>query len=249
MRLADLEPYFHKMSAEGYLIPVEHLDERIVAVDFVCPGCIGKLWAHRVFAPRAGAWPHGGSVWTYTGTSFEDLSFVDSPTGSRSVRVRGGCGSHFNVVQGAIEFYDDSQHASYHPADRFNLENAPAEPDHHQPGENAVTEQSSDTYADVVPDGYVRTGVLKYENGILYQLHCAPYEGPQPQKVFVSVPGTATPPGLLNFFEQQLAPLRAELDALKMRVAQIEQAWISGLAPITAPPQPKIVPALATTTG
>lgn len=237
MRLVELEPYFHKLSAEGYLIPVAHLDEHTAALDFVCPGCVGRLWAHRIFAPRAGVWTGGGAVWTYTGTSFEDLSFIDSPTGSRSVRVRGGCGSHFNIVNGEIEFHGDSQHASYQPADRFDLVHTPAPPEIPSTGESTMTEDTpkTDTVCmDVAPDGYVRTAVLEFVNGILHQMHCAPYEGPQPQKVFVPVPGMATPPGLLNFLEQQLAPLLKELDALKMQVGQLLPQNAAGKAP--APP-------------
>jgi hypothetical protein len=76
------------------------------AVEFDCPGCVGTERAHRIWANFA----RGKKGWTEQGTDFADLTFVDAPTGSRSVRVLGSpCHSHFNLTNGAIDHYGDSR--------------------------------------------------------------------------------------------------------------------------------------------
>lgn len=82
-------------------------------IKFKCPGCVGTPHEHEIWAPFVGR--SSGAAWTPTGTSLEDLSFIDAPQGSRSIRVTeypGSCRSHFNIVNGGIEFYGDSGHTA-----------------------------------------------------------------------------------------------------------------------------------------
>src|SRR5882762_8913458 len=77
-------------------------------VSFDCPGCLGTERHHRLHMPFASKCPTG-TAWTEQGTSLEDLTFVDAPRGTRSLRVLGyPCHSHFNITGGAIGFYGDS---------------------------------------------------------------------------------------------------------------------------------------------
>jgi hypothetical protein len=100
MRLADLNACFSPEGAET----VAAAD----AVWFDCPGCVGTERQHRLRMPFASKHPTG-TAWTEQGTTLEDLTFVDAPRGSRSLRVTGyPCHSHFNVTGGAIDFYPDS---------------------------------------------------------------------------------------------------------------------------------------------
>ena len=97
MRLTELEPRWWPEEAKN-------LTEALGVV-FDCPGCKGTERHHRIWANFA----CGKRGWTEQGTSFEDLTFVDAPTGSRSVRVTGyPCHSHFNLTNGAIDHYPDS---------------------------------------------------------------------------------------------------------------------------------------------
>ena len=101
MRLTELKPAFKPDGATD----VAGAD----ALVFDCPGCVGTERAHRLWMPFAQKHPTG-TAWTVTGESFENLSFIDAPRGTRSLRVLGHpCHSHFNVTQGAIEHYGDSK--------------------------------------------------------------------------------------------------------------------------------------------
>lgn len=100
MKLTELKPAWWPASAQAM--------PEATAVEFDCPGCQGTERAHRLHMPFASKNAHG-TAWTEQGTGFEDLTFVDAPRGTRSLRVLGHpCHSHFNVTGGTIEFYSDS---------------------------------------------------------------------------------------------------------------------------------------------
>jgi hypothetical protein len=71
-------------------------------VNFTCP-----CRKHDIWAPFQHHTP-SGTAWCATGTTLEDLSFIDSPRGSRSIRCNGECKAHFNITHGVLDFYGDS---------------------------------------------------------------------------------------------------------------------------------------------
>lgn len=98
MRLTELKPKWWPETATNI--------NEALGIEFDCPGCVGTERAHRIWANFA----RGKKGWTEQGDSFENLTFVDAPTGSRSVRVLGHpCHSHFNLTGGAIDHYGDSR--------------------------------------------------------------------------------------------------------------------------------------------
>jgi hypothetical protein len=100
MKLTELNPTWWPKSATSMA--------DAMGVSFDCPGCVGSERAHRVTMPFASKNPTG-TAWTEQGTGFENLTFVDAPRGSRSLRVLGHpCHSHFNVTNGEIDHYGDS---------------------------------------------------------------------------------------------------------------------------------------------
>jgi hypothetical protein len=101
MNLTELEPEFMPEGATT----VDQAD----TLWFNCPGCVGTERAHRLRMPFAQKHPTG-TAWTVQGSDFTNLSFVDDPRGSRSLRVMGyPCHSHFNITSGQIEFHGDSK--------------------------------------------------------------------------------------------------------------------------------------------
>src|SRR5262249_32075622 len=187
--------------------------------EFDCPGCAGKPWSHRIWAPFLGRYPMDPArtaQWTASGTGYSDLTFSDAPGHSRSIRCLGGCRSHFNVTSGAIDFYGDSGHATYQPQET-PVTDTQAAPTSAQSVPQSEPAKPSDTLpvAAQSPLGYVRTHVLEFVNGILHQVHEAPHENAEVPKVLVPVPGSAVPPGLLAAFEQ----------AAETRVKALEAAF------------------------
>jgi hypothetical protein len=71
-------------------------------VHFTCP--CGK---HEIWAPFQHA-TASSPAWAASGEGLHDLTFSDSPRGSRSIRCNGPCKAHFNITNGAIDFYGDS---------------------------------------------------------------------------------------------------------------------------------------------
>jgi hypothetical protein len=97
VRLTELKPEYKPAGATCV--------SEAKGIQFDCPGCVGTERSHRIFANFA----RGQRGWTEQGTSFENLTFIDAPTGSRSVRMLGvPCHSHFNITNGEIDFYGDS---------------------------------------------------------------------------------------------------------------------------------------------
>jgi hypothetical protein len=131
------------------------------SIEFDCPGCVRTPHHHRIWAPFLGRYQTNGAAWTPTGTSIDTLSFVDVPGHSRSIRVMFGCCSHFNVTNGAIDFYSDSGHTK--PRDPPMTEQAPA-PEPLAPLAKFVT-------AVEAPIGYVKTLFLHFLDGVLHQRH------------------------------------------------------------------------------
>lgn len=233
MKLTELRPQFRQGEPEW-----GDTDDyaRAIAIEFDCPGCVGKPWSHRIWTPFLGRYPMNPektAQWTASGTGYNDLTFSDAPGHSRSIRCFGGCRSHFNVTSGAIDFYGDSGHNHYHPQEISVTEQQPsaapqaqASPTSPQPAPQSAPSKPSDTATVVqeTPLGYVKTHILEFVNGILHQVHEAPHEGQEPAKVLVPVPGTATPPGLLAGVEE----------LVEQRVQQVEKAFAAQLAAIEA---------------
>lgn len=102
MKLTDLNPVWWPSHAKPSSMA------EAFGVTFDCPGCKGTERAHRLTMPFASK-NSTGAAWTEQGTDFDNLTFVDAPRGSRSLRVLGfPCRSHFNVTNGAIDHYGDS---------------------------------------------------------------------------------------------------------------------------------------------
>lgn len=99
MRLTDLNAELRKIrhpKDQALTVPEAY------GLHFRCPCGQHDIWAPFQHACKS------EPAWCATGTTLEDLSFVDSPRGSRSVRCNTPCKAHFNITSGAIEFYDDS---------------------------------------------------------------------------------------------------------------------------------------------
>jgi hypothetical protein len=109
MKLTELNPQFID-SSYG---PVDTF-EQAAGINYDCPQCKLAGKEHRITGIMfQKAVPEGSRpAWCAQGTGYEDLTFVDSPRGSRSVRHLGGhCHGHYNIHQGGIEFYPDSRGA------------------------------------------------------------------------------------------------------------------------------------------
>ena len=128
-----------------------------IAIEFDCPGCAGTKWSHRIWAPFQGRYDGPGPKWTASGSGYNDLTFSDAPTGSRSIRMLSGCKSHFNVTGGAIDFYGDSGHTTWSPS---MTKTAKTE----SPAAAEETTAAPDPTA-----GFVRTNELKIVDGELLQ--------------------------------------------------------------------------------
>jgi hypothetical protein len=233
VRLTELRPQF-RQGGPGWGDTNECAEA--IGIEFDCPGCVGKAWSHRIWAPFLGRYPMGPAMtaqWTASGSGYHDLTFSDAPGHSRSIRCIGGCRSHFNVTSGAIDFYDDSGHTTYRPQEMPVTEptstsapEAQASPTSTQSAPPATTAKPSDTAPTVTqtPLGYVKTHVFEFINGILHQLHEAPHSGQDPPKVLVPVPGSSTPPGLLSNVEQ----------LVEQRVQTAEKAFAEKFAALEA---------------
>lgn len=115
----SLNPQLFSMGADYVKHPTDDLAQAH-SVEFDCPGCAGKAWSHRIWAPFLDKEPkYPGPSWRQTGSSIDDFTFVDAPDGhSRSIRMLVGCKSHFNITNGQIDFYGDSEHEKYCPPGR-----------------------------------------------------------------------------------------------------------------------------------
>ena len=226
MKLTELRPQF-RQGEPDWGDTNEHA--KAIAIEFDCPGCVGKPWSHRIWAPFLGRYPMDPAKtaqWTASGSGYHDLTFSDVPGHSRSIRVLSGCRSHFNVTSGAIDFYGDSGHTNYRPQEIPVTEETNAAPTSAQPAPQTAPAKPSDT-APVVqetPVGYVKTHILEFVNGLLHQVHEAPHQGQEPAKVLVPVPGSSTPPGLLSQVET----------LVEERVAAIEKAFADKLSALEA---------------
>lgn len=110
--LKALNPQLFSMGADYVKHPTEDFAQAH-SMEIDCPGCSGKPWTHRIWVPFKGKEPkYPGPSWRTAG-GLEDLSLVDDPEGSRSIRMLGGCKSHFNITAGAIDFYGDSEHGAW----------------------------------------------------------------------------------------------------------------------------------------
>ena len=96
MRLTDLNPRLRHPDIKAPTVSEAY------GVEFTCPCGKHQLWCN--FQNRYG----GTTGWAATGTDVNDLTFHDSPLGTRSVRYLGPCKAHFNITNGALDFYDDS---------------------------------------------------------------------------------------------------------------------------------------------
>lgn len=227
MRLTELHPQF---LGEDTSNPTDFINA--VAIEFDCPGCAGTSRSHRIFAPFQGKWAGGGPKWAASGTGYTDLTFSDTREGSRSIRMLSRCKSHFNVTQGAIDFYGDSGHTQ--PQERPMTDPIPgvaATNTTTEQGASAATQaaksQETPSGAVVAPEspmGYIKTHTLEFVNGILHQLHVAGHTGQEPAKVLVPVAGTSTPPGLLAGIEESVSK---RLAAFEDRLAVLEKVLTS----------------------
>lgn len=101
MRVRDLEPELRDGKRNGD--PALTVPEAW-GLHMTCPCGQHKLWL-----PFQSHTPEGDHpAWCAQGTTLDDITFVDSPRGTRSVRCFHDCKCHFNIVSGAIEFYHDS---------------------------------------------------------------------------------------------------------------------------------------------
>lgn len=163
MRLAELKPEFH----DEHGSPTKDFSQAC-GVTFDCPGCVSTLYSHRIWAPFQGIVVGQLRVkfrvaWAASGTGVDDLTFSDSPQGSRSIRVLSGCKSHFNVTNGAIEFYGDSGHTN----PRTETMSEPDTPTDQPPAE-PTAEQIAEAPATPLV-GFVKTLHLRFKGGRLQQ--------------------------------------------------------------------------------
>jgi len=208
IRLRALFPEFYRLGDQEHHHEPDLIGDAF-AIEFNCPGCCDTPHSHRIFAPFQGRYTGGGPKWAVMGSSFDDLTFYDTAEGSRSIRVLSGCRSHFNLVCGNIEFYCDSGHLNYRPESTMPIpvNDTPAQavqtaedaggPDlpYSGPLSLVVYEQPL--------DGFNITPVLQYYSGMLVQRYDNPHNT-QPQQIWVRVPGTPTPPGLLHYVDQMI---------------------------------------------
>lgn len=198
-----------------------------ILVEFDCPGCAGKPWSHRIWAPFLGKYDTLGPAWRVHGSTLDDLTFVDDGPNTRSIRMLGGCKSHFNVTGGAIDFYGDSGHSTYHPEISMPpTSDAPA-PQTQAPadaGKPASEAPKEHPVVESAPAGFGSGGVLKYLSGQLHQLFHNPHPNVEPTAVWVPVPGTSIPGGLMHaveeFVAERFSKLEARVKELEARVPQ-----------------------------
>lgn len=109
IRLTDLEPRFLKVMSPAVRQFVETLEEAD-GVEFVCPLCLANQDMHRPGVHGVICWEPdvpleispGPGRWTMQGTGLHDLTLV---AGSSSIHLQGpGCGAHFFIKNGEIEF-------------------------------------------------------------------------------------------------------------------------------------------------
>lgn len=170
MRLSALRPDLQTMDG----VPAAQFADA-ASVTFDCPGCVGTRHRHRIWAPFQGK--SGSRVaWCAQGDSIENLTFVDSPQGLRSIRVLSGCKSHFNVTNGAIDFYGDSGHNNQRAT---TMADDPA-----TEGEQTAAPAPADPLA-----GFRKTYHLRFKGGRLQQRWDSGHDGPDPQWVDVEDTG------------------------------------------------------------
>lgn len=180
MRLAELRPKFHTSD-------FEETDDYAAAtgIYFECPGCVNTPFRHRIWAPFQDRYDGGGPAWCASGSGYQDLTFSDSPKGTRSIRVLSGCCSHFNVTSGAIDFYGDSGHTK------------PRETPMTKSTETQAADEATPSTEPTGPDltGYTVTPYLRFDDmegaSILHQRWDNQHsgDGREPQ-VWLPVPGT-----------------------------------------------------------
>lgn len=202
MKLTELRPQFRQGPPEWG--DVEDY-AKAIAIEFDCPGCAGKPWRHRIFAPFLGRGWDLGPAWSASGSGYDDLTFSDAPGHSRSIRVTGGCKSHFNVTSGGIDFYGDSGHTAYQPEERSVTEDAQTATKAAETETKTADPQTDagtgETTHERAPAGHTPTNGFRFIGGRLHQL----FEGPPGKPpAMVAVPGTSTPPGLLADIEKMI---------------------------------------------
>ena len=230
MRLTDLEPQFKDHEYKN----TAHFSEAL-GIEFDCPGCVGTPHTHRIWAPFQGRSPYRyRPAWAASGTDYIDLTFSDSavPDGSRSIRYLAGCHTHFNLTNGAIDFYGDSGH--------LNPRSTPMNETNGQTAAEVTPAKEEVAVATVSPLGYIKTHALQFINGILHQLHEAGAPGTTPAKVWVPVAGVeasvvegakamsseilAGLESVKGFVEQHLESLQPQIQAFEARLAAVEKA-------------------------
>lgn len=238
MKLTDLNPKFR-----GGFGEVTDDFALAIGIHFDCPGCAGTRYSHPIWAPFQGRYTGPGPKWAAGGTGYQDLTFSDSAQGSRSIRVLGGCCSHFNVTGGEIDFYADSGHNN--PRERpMTDETQATEPETQAEVTTAPAPPAAPPpTVDSAPMGFVRTAFLSFVNGVLHQEWHNPFVGgDHPPKVLVPVPGTAPAPegtnsvpaaeALLSKIETML---KEHAESLEARIVQLEQR-LAEKAAQTPPP-------------
>lgn len=239
MKLTELRPQFRQGEPEW-----GNTDEysKAIAIEFDCPGCVGKPWSHRIWAPFLGRYPMDPAKtaqWTASGSGYQDLTFSDAPGHSRSIRCIGGCQSHFNVTAGAIDFYGDSGHTHYRPQEVPVTEPTDAAaPTSTQPAPQTETVKPVPR-VNAPPTGYVKTHFFEWIDGILHQVHDAPHSNTDPPKVLVPVPGAAPAPAgpsLADVEALVVAKVKATVQAWEDRLAAIEKAAATPAAAPASPP-------------
>lgn len=191
MKLASLSPQFR----QGEPVWGDTDDfAKAVAIEFDCPGCVGTPFEHRIFAPFLGRYPTEGPAWSASGSGYHDLTFSDAGAHTRSIRVNGGCRSHFNVTNGAIDFYGDSGHTQ--PRERRVTETTGAEgatkgAEGETTGAEGATKEAA-AATSRIPPGHVKTHHLKFIDGILHQLHLLEEPGQAASEHWEPIEGQAS---------------------------------------------------------
>jgi hypothetical protein len=115
VRLTELEPQFAKIIEPNRLYRMVDAVGEADGIQFVCPECFRKLGkregAHSIICwrPQVPLTEHiGPGRWELSGTNFDNLTLTGVPTSSVKLDGPGGCKAHFHVVNGEIQFCDDS---------------------------------------------------------------------------------------------------------------------------------------------
>jgi hypothetical protein len=214
VRILDLHPQFR--AADGH--PTDDFAQAI-AIQFDCPGCAGTKRSHPIWAPFQGRYNGPGPAWSASGSGYQDLTFSDSPQGTRSIRVLSGCRSHFNVTGGAIDFYGDSGHTNPRETPMTDETTAAAGETDAAEGETKPAQAETPVHEEA-PLGFLRTTYLKFVNGVLHQEWHNPFTNDAPAKVLVPVAGTSSPPGLLSAIEEMI---KGHVATLEARVVELEK--------------------------